>query len=273
VSHVTELVKQLRASGAAGAANVHEFRLRPIQSPASAQIQFNVAGWMSAGDEYDASDLWVWNLACEGQTIDSDFAWLPLIAALRAELVVVFRGSLESLIRPAVLRDGDWPWWVPASWRGYAAMDPRCYFSTTWWRKAKQTSVDVLKQRARLKLLSERDGQPLMDADRLIQHQASLLKALRGLGARVVVPGLLPVSEDRFPGSPEHFKTVNARLHEVAVQEGAEFFDWGAQLAQQGASEDLFYRDGFHPNAAGAHALADILLTHLSRELVATHHG
>lgn len=97
VSHVTELVKLLRASGAAWAANVHEFRLRPIQPSANAQIQFNVAGWMSANDEYDASDLWVWNLACEGQTIDTDFAWLPLIAALHPELVVVFRGSLESV--------------------------------------------------------------------------------------------------------------------------------------------------------------------------------
>lgn len=263
-SHVTELVKQLRARGVAGAANVHEFRLRPIQSSANAQIQFNVAGWMSVNDEYDASDLWVWNLACEGQTIDSDFAWLPLIAALRPELVVVFRGSLESVIRPAVLRHGNWPWWVPSSWRGYAAMDPRCYFSTTWWRKAKQTSVDALKQRARLKLLSERDGQPLMDMNQLITHEKSLVRSLRAVGARVIVLGLLPVSETRFPGSPEHFNAVNSRLHEVAVQEGAEFFDWATRLTRKGPRELFFYRDGFHPNAAGAQALAEILQTLLS---------
>ena len=273
VSHVTELVKQLRASGAAGAANVHEFRLRPIQSPTNAQIQFNVAGWMSADDEYEASDLWVWNLACEGQTIDSDFAWLPLIAALRPELVVVFRGSLESIIRPAVLRDGAWPWWVPATWRGYAAMDPRCYFSATWWRKAKQESIDSLKQRARFKLLNQGDGHPLMDVDLLLGYQASLLKSLRASGARVVVLGLLPVSEDRFPGSPAYFKVVNARLREVAVHEGAEFFDWATQLAQKGSPKDLFYRDGFHPSAAGASVLAEILQTHLSRELTAATHG
>lgn len=268
-----ELVKQLRASGAAGAANVHEFRLRPIQLPANAQIQFNIAGWMGANDEYDASDLWIWNLACEGKTIDSDFAWLPLIATLKPELVIVFRGSLESIIRPAALRDGAWPWWTPASWRGYAAMDPRCYFSTTWWRKAKQRSVDALKQKARLKLLEERDGQPLMDVDRLVAYHTSLLKSLRELTARVVVLGLLPVSEQRFPGSPKYFKNVNARMREVAEREGAEFFDWAAQLTQRGQLEDFFYRDGFHPNAAGALVLAEILQTYLSRELSAATHG
>lgn len=262
ISHVTELVRQLRADVAV---NVHEFRLRPMHASVDQQIDFNVAGWMNVGDEHDASDdLWLWNLACEGQTIDSDFAWLPLIAALRPELVVIFRGSLESIIRPAVLHDGDWPWWVPQSWRGYAAMDPRCYFSTTWWRKAKQTGIDALKQTVRLKLLQQRSGSPLMDADVFIAHQATLLRKLRTLTTRVVVLGLLPVSEQRFPGTPQHFKSVNAKLRAVAEAEGADFFDWGRVLGQRGSHADLFYRDGFHPNVAGARALAEILQTHLS---------
>jgi hypothetical protein len=176
---------------------------------------------------------------------------------------VIFRGSLESIIRPAVLRDQAWPWWVPGSWRGYAAMDPRCYFSTTWWRRAKQASVDSLKQRARLKLLGEREGKPLMDADVLVAHLASLLKELEELSARVLVLGLLPVSEERFPGSPQYFKSVNAKLRAVAKAGSAEFFDWGALLVQQGRHEEFFYRDSFHPNAAGARALAEILQTRL----------
>src|SRR5689334_3621061 len=263
ISHVTELAKQLRLKACPRCANVHEFRLRSIDAAANAQIDFNVAGWMNVGRQHDPSDLWLWNLACEGKTIDSDFAWLPLIAALRPECVVIFRGSLESIIRPAVLRDNGWPWWVPASWRGYAAMDPRCYFSTTWWRKAKQTSVDTLKQKMRLKLLAERAGRPLMDADVLVAHLASLLKELRALGARVLVLGLLPVSEECFPGSPEHFQSVNAKLRTVADVEGAEFIDWGALLAERGPHEDLFYHDTFHPNAQGAQALAKILQTRL----------
>jgi lysophospholipase L1-like esterase len=252
ISHVTELVKQLRSEANA---NVHEFRLRQIGADVNRQIEFNVAGLMNVDAEQKPSDLWLWNLGCEGQTIDSDFTWLPLIAALRPELVVIFRGSLESIIRPAMIDDGDWPWWVPRSWRGYAAMDPRCYFSTTWWRKAKQSSVDALKQRARLKLLKARAGKPLVAVEQFASYQTELLKRLRALDTRVLVLGLLPVDQTRFPGSSEQFKTVNARLKQIADAEGAEFFDWASSLN----GNDLFYRDGFHPNTAGAATLAKLL--------------
>jgi hypothetical protein len=207
---------------------------------------------MDIDEKQHPSDLWLWNLACEGQTIETDLAWLPLIRALRPELVVIFRGSLESIIRPATL-----PWWVPQSWRGYAAMDPRCYFSTTWWRKAKQQAFDAMKQRIRVNLLSRERGKakPLMDPDAIAAHLATLVRRLRELKTHVLVLGLLPVDESRFPGSPAHFASVNAKLGEVAAAEGAEFFDWGSSLERDG----LFYRDGFHPNLAGARALADIL--------------
>jgi lysophospholipase L1-like esterase len=258
VSHVGELVKQLRVS--TPNANVHELRLRNVDTPAfNRDIEFNVAGFMNVDIQQNAADVWLWNLACEGQTIESDFAWLPLITALQPELVVMFRGSLESIIRPAMLREGSWPWWVPAAWRGYAAMDPRCYFSSTWWRKAKQTSLDAIKQRMRLKLLAMKPGQPLMDLDLLATHQSKLIRELRALGARVLVLGLLPVDQARFPYSPDHFKAVNAKLQEVATVEGAEFFDWGSSLMSNGRASELFYRDSFHPNAAGAAALAGIL--------------
>lgn len=252
ISHVSEFVKQMRADAGV---NVHEFRLRQIGANFNRQIDFNVAGLMNVDGDQKLSDLWLWNLACEGQTIDSDLGWLPLIAALRPELVVVFRGSLESIIRPAMVLDGDWPWWVPQSWRNYAAMDPRCYFSTTWWRKAKQSSVDALKQRARLKLLNLRPGKPLIDLEKFASYQTELLKRLRALGTRVIVLGLLPVDETRFPGSREHFGVVNARLKQIAEAEGVEFVDWASSLN----SGNLFYRDGFHPNATGADALARIL--------------
>jgi hypothetical protein len=245
-------VKQLRSDARV---NVHEFRLRQISADFNSQINFNVAGLMNVDADQTPSDLWLWNLACEGQTIASDFGWLPLIAALRPELVVIFRGSLESIIRPAMIADGDWPWWVPRSWRGYSAMDPRCYFSTTWWRKAKQSSVDALKQRARLKLLKARAGKPLVDVEQFASYQTELLKRLRALDTRVLVLGLLPVDQTRFPGSSEQFKTVNRRLKQIADAEGAEFFDWASSLN----GGDLFYRDGFHPNSAGAAALAKLL--------------
>ena len=252
ISHVTELVKQLRSSNGM---NVHEFRLRHVDNGFDKQIDFNVAGLIDVDADQDLSDLWLWNLACEGQTIDADLGWLSLIAALRPELVVIFRGSLESIIRPAMVLDGDWPWWVPQSWRGYAAMDPRCYFSTTWWRKAKQSSVDAMKQRARLKLLRRRPGKPLIDLERFGSYQTELLKRLRALETRVLVLGLLPVDEVRFPGSREHFNMVNVQLKQIADAEGAEFFDWASSLN----GTELFYRDGFHPSATGATTLARLL--------------
>jgi hypothetical protein len=262
ISHVAELVKQLRASSCP-TANVHEFRLRYVESPSfNRDIDFNVAGLLNVDEQHDASDLWLWNLACEGQTIDSDLRWIPLIAALRPELVVIFRGSLESIIRPAMVLDGDWPWWVPRSWRSYAAMDPRCYFSSTWWRKAKQIFVDALKQTVRLKLLRAWPGQPLMDLETLASYQTALIGRLRSLKTRVVVLGLLPVDQKRFPGSAEHFKSVNVRLQQIAEAEDVEFLDWAPRLN----GDALFYRDGFHPNAAGALALAKILSERFCQE-------
>ena len=235
ISHVAELAKQLCAT---------EIRSRDKHA-LKGQVKSSNAG------------LRLWNLACEGTTIESDFEWLPLIRDLRPELVVIFRGSLESIIRPAMVSDESWPWWVPRSWRNYSAMDPRCYFSTTWWRKAKQKSVDAVKQKARLKLLQARPGRPLIELETFAEYQTKLIKQLRG--TRVVVLGLLPVDEERFPGSAEQFKAVNERLQQIAAAEGVEFLDWASQL-NGGA---LFYRDGFHPNAAGAIALAQILRARL----------
>ena len=238
ISHVAELAKQLHAT---------EIRSRDKHA-LKAQVKSNMAG------------LRIWNLACEGKTIESDFEWLPFIGELQPELVVIFRGSLESIIRPAMVSDANWPWWVPQSWRNYSAMDPRCYFSTTWWRKAKQTSVDALKQKARLKLLHARPGRPLIDLDTFAAYQTKLIKQLQDLGTRVIVLGLLPVDDERFPGSTVQFESVNARLRQIAEDEGVEFLDWASQL-KGGA---FFYRDGFHPNEAGAIALAKILCDRLA---------
>ena len=239
ISHVAELAKQLGAS---------EIRLRD-RHELEGEIKSNIAG------------LRFWNFAREGKTIESDFEWLPLIGTLQPELVVIFRGSLESIIRPAMVSDAGWPWWVPRSWRNYSAMDPRCYFSTTWWRKAKQISVDALKQRVRLRLLQTRAGTSLMDLETLAAYQTKLIKQLRSLATRVLVLGLLPVDENRFPGSAQHFKSVNARLKQIAETEGVEFLDWASQLN----GDSLFYRDGFHPNQAGAVALANILRERLCK--------
>lgn len=257
ISYVTELVTQIRALETL---TVHELRLRRIESHGF--VEFNIAGKMDVDDRMHSRELWLWNLACEGQTIETDLAWLPLIGTLRPERVVIFRGSLESIVRPAALREGTWPWWAPSSWRGYAAMDPRCYFSTTWWRKAKQQLMDATKQKMRLNLLSRGAGAPLMDLESFTAHFTTLLRRLQALDTRVLILGLLPVGETQFPGSPAYFESVNARLKEIANSEGAEFFDWGSEVREK----NWFYRDGFHPNLTGATALAEILRAHLCRQ-------
>ena len=264
ISYVSELVTQIRSARCE--INAHELRLRRVDPNGFDRfVELNVAGKMDVDAGPHSSDLWCWNLACEGQTIESDLAWLPLIATLKPELVVIFRGSLESIVRPAALHDGTWPWWVPSSWRSYAAMDPRCYFSATWWCKAKQQAIDAAKQRIRLKLLMRDAGRPLIGVEALTAHLTTLLNRLPTLNTRVLILGLLPVDEERFPGSSTYFESVNTRLNEIANAEGIEFFDWGSVLKARAPREQFFYRDGFHPNLTGATALAEILRSHLCR--------
>lgn len=265
VSHVTELVAQLRSeqNGVANGNGVHHLRLRRVDPNGFDRfIRFNLAGYLNIEDQSEADSIWIWNLAAEGQTIETDFEWLPLVTSIHPELVVIFRGSLESIIRPTMLRDGSWPWWVPRSWRGYAAMDPRCYFSSTWWRKGKQVAIDRMKLSARRKLLQLQPGKPLMDLEVLATHYAELINRLRENGTRVLAMGLLPIDQDRFPDSPDYFLRVNSRLSNIATGCGAEFCDWGASLRNEDYRQ-LFYQDSFHPNAAGAKVLAGILQKHL----------
>jgi lysophospholipase L1-like esterase len=95
----------------------------------------------------------------------------------------------------------------------------------------------------------------LLDLEGLASYQTELLRRLRAMKTRVLVLGLLPVDEARFPGSREHFKMVNARLKQIANAEGVEFFDWASSLN----GSELFYRDGFHPSPTGAARLARLL--------------
>jgi len=267
VSHVTELVNALRAESNGTSESrtvVHHLRLRSIDPGSFDQfVRFNVAGYMNVDAQQNSTNaLCIWNLACEGRTIETDFEWLPLIAAIKPELVVIFRGSLESIVRPAMLQDGEWPMWVPRSWRTYSSMDPRCYFSSTPWRRLKQTTIDGLKQRARQKLLKSRPGKPLMDLESFANHYEKLLTHLRELDSRLLILGLLPVGE-YFADSAAQFERVNKRLQKLAITFGVDFCDWASPLRANGF-EKLFYRDTFHPNDKGAKELARILKTHVS---------
>ena len=264
ISHVSELVKCLRR-GEEGSSNcraVHHIRLREVDPAFNRFVNFNVAGFLDIEPSADPS-LWIWNLACEGRTIEDDFAWVPLVQNLQPEWVVIFRGSLESIIRPAMVRDGDWPFWLPQSWRNYSSMDPRCYFSSTWWRGAKQRSIDRAKQVARRKLLAERSGRPLVELDQFMKWYEQVLSELRSSAKEILVLGLLPVDETMFPGSSEYFAVVTKTLRTLATRFDVNFLDWGDEVNSLDRYSELFYRDGFHPNSRGAKVLAEILRRHL----------
>ena len=269
ISHVSELVTCLRSGeeGSSSLRAVHHIRLREVNPAFNRFVDFNLAGFLDTDPPTDPS-LWIWNLACEGRTIEDDFAWIPLVRNLRPEWVVIFRGSLESIIRPAMIRDGGWPFWVPQSWRSYSSMDPRCYFSSTWWRQAKQRSIDRAKQIARRKFLEERSGQPLVELDAFMRSYEELLSQLRGSAKQILVLGLLPVDETVFPGSSDYFEVVTKRLRELATRFDVNFLDWGAEVTSLDTYSELFYRDGFHPNSSGARVLAEILRNRLEARRV-----
>jgi lysophospholipase L1-like esterase len=260
VSFVSELTRCLRENPFSGyGPNVHEVRLRRVEPDGFNRfIRFNLAGHWDASPRNEAPQLWLWNLACEGRTVDTDAAWLPLIENLRPEMIFVFRGSLESILRPAAVKHGRWPIWVPKSWRGYAAMDPRCYYSSTWWRRLKQAGLDAVRQRIRHSLLRRESGQSLIDQNTFIAVYLDLVNQLRKISKQVFILGLLPIDGKHFPGSSERFCQVNSALRQIAQQSDVAFVDWGVTLAV-GKVDVLFYRDGFHPNQPGASALAKIL--------------
>lgn len=257
-SYVTELATLLRRPGARA---VHLVRLRDVNARTfNPFIPTNLAGFSELDPHPGASEeVWIWNLASEGKTVENDLEWLPWLRNLRPSRIFIYRGSLESIIRPAAIRDGAWPAWVPASWRDFVAMDPRCYFSTAVHRRVKQTTIDAVKQRVRLKLLAARPGRPLQDADTVVAHYERLLDGLRNLGARVHVLGLIPPDRDRFPGSAEHFAMLNARVQTLTGRMCASFLDWAADVEARRGGEPWRYRDGFHPNQAGARLLAEII--------------
>ena len=261
-TYVSELVNRLRAGPRTRA--VHDMRLREVEPDFNRFIRVNLAGFLRRDERADAPALWVWNLASEASTIESDRKWLPLLENLRPERVFIHRGSLESILRPARFHDGRWPFWVPGSWRGLASMDPRCYFSDAPLRKLKQTFIDSAKQRARLRWLREGSPRPLVNHDDILSHYDTLLEAVRSLGAEVSVLGLLPPDEHTFPGSAAHFIRLNSRLQTLASKHGADFVDW--QLQFNGGASGAYYRDGFHPSAEGSARLAEILHARLTEQ-------
>ena len=265
VTFVTELAHQLRASRPGLV--VHDLRLRGVDPERfNPFLRVNLAGHLDSADLTGSRALWLWNLGSEGRTIETDLEWVPLLDNLRPERVFILRGSLESILRPACVSDGQWPAWVPRSWRGLVSMDPRCYFSQASWRRLKQSAIDGVKQGVRHRLLRMRPPRPWVEPDVILAHYAVLLQALKPIAGSITVLGLLPPNAATFPGSAAHFTALNTRLATLAAESGAGFVDWSSDVTPH--DESLFYRDGFHPNLAGSRRLAAALRHRLPLDLV-----
>jgi hypothetical protein len=227
-------------------------------------VRFNTAGLWDNDSKGPRGALWLWNLACEGTTVDADLEWLPWLDNLRPERIFIHRGSLESIVRPGALRSGLWPWWVPLSWRGYAAMDPRCYFSAAPWRRLKQGAVDRLKQRVRVHLLAKDPPAPLMTVTEIHERLSSFLAQISSMAGEVFVIGLLPVGDDTFPGSASQFEAVNYVLARLANEFGAHFLDPSSSRGQRFDNPAFYYSDRFHPNLFGAREIAAFICSSMT---------
>jgi len=263
ISYVSEYVKLLRARHSRCVEEVRLRRVNPVEF--NPFLRVNLAVYMDH-DERQANDTrcWLWNLASEGTTVDSDMHWLPFMANLRPARVFILRGALESILRPVAMADNVWPWWIPHAWRSYAAMDPRCYFSTTGWRRLKQLAENKAKQSLRLALMKHRPGKPLQSQEIFVAHFESLLRCLKELTNEIHVIGLPPVGGRAFPGSRQAFVAMNERIKKSALAYGANFIDSFELFEQQSSPADYFYLDEFHPNQAGARLLAKFLDAHCS---------
>ncbi len=242
---------------------VHHLSLRTVDfSGLRDAAHFDIAGRFDA-DPRGGPALWLVNLAAEATTVADDAARAGLLASLNAHRVFILRGPLETIIRPAPVADGAWPRWIPRSWRGYAAMDPRCHFSGAPWRGLKQRAVDHARQTVRLRLLRA-GGAPLMATGDWLAAYRRLVAAFAGRRARVTLLALPPVSPATFPATRELVDARNRELAALAAGAGAGFLDWSADLAAGG--DALFCRDGFHPNAAGAARMAALAHARLCDE-------
>lgn len=264
VSYLSEFVELFRKSEEKKSIEtrrvVHLVKMRGVDPLTfNRYIECNIAANWSRSDLGLGGTVWIWNFACEGTTIKYDQQWLPWIQNIRPEKIFLFRGALENVIRPSAAVVGGWPWWVPVSWRGYASLDPRCYFSDTWWRKAKQLFINSIKQRIRLFLLARGDNKSLLELPLFVDEFRKILSEFDYLCADVYVFGMLPISSEKFPCSSTRFDEVNAIIFKEANRLGATFLDWGVWLEHRQDFLDLFYRDGFHPNEKGARVLADFL--------------
>ena len=211
----------------------------------------------------NGDQIYFWNLACEGTTIGDDLQWEAVIEQLKPEYLFVMRGALEGIIRPFQSL-GHAPRWLPTSLQHYAALDPRCYFSTTRWRRIKQKAVDWLKQRLRLRWLARGYSGQLLDEEQFAIQARNILPTLSAAAHTKFLLALTPVSGKTFPNSDVAFVRRNKFLESYARESNWQYIDLSPEFDP--GDQVHYYRDGFHMTRMGARKFARALLVVLDNK-------
>ncbi len=251
VSWVSRLLPLLRGEVSVP---IHALRLRMLNLSNWRDLgHFNLVGNLDFDKDKLGAPLWLVNLAAESTTIGNDVEKSALIAAMRPDHIFILRGPLETIVRPLEAITGRWPAWVPRSWRGLAAMDPRCYYSAAFWRRAKQLLINHVKQRVRFGLLHY-GGRPLLSDEEFLSAYEALLESLVSSRASVTILAIPPVSVQNFPGTMERVASRNRALADLAKRRHVEYLSWPVGLDP--SVDGQFCRDGFHPTEIGASEMA-----------------
>lgn len=257
ISYVSELAKLLRSKKDEC---ITEVRLRKMDVGSFSKfVNFNIAGNIEVDNSVTGNHLWIWNLASEGTTCVDDKKWFSFVENIKPERVFLLRGPYESIVRPDSVFNGKWPLWMPQSWRTPAGLDPRCYFSNTWWRAAKQICINHLKQKIRLQFLKKSSGYSILPDDQYLNEIDKTVNFLLSLEIEVWILECPPVNNSTFPGSPKKFSERNSALKSMVASRRIKFVEWDChRLGKQ-----QYFNDGFHLNQSGATEIALQLLANL----------
>lgn len=259
VNYVSELMQLLRKRSNMP---IHGLRWRLVNLNDYRDLSsYNSASLIDFDAEKTSSALWLVNLAVESCRVADELARVRKILALAPDRAFLLLGTHEAVARPSASLTGNWPSWLPKSWRHYHAMDPRPYFNSNPWRRAKQKFIDWAKQKARHALLKH-GRQPLVADEVVFRQFAQLVTRIQSAGVAVTVLEMTPMGEDMYPGTLEIIRRRNEQIRQWCLARQVDFVEWEKALYEDRST--AFFRDQQHVNQDGARLMAKILMRYIT---------
>lgn len=170
-------------------------------------------------------------------------------------LAIIAHGITEAIVRPTPRALAL----MPARWRNPGWMDPRPYYSRSWWKRVPQRLESAARWRIKNLLIRILGGTQWRSPDAYRSALHDLLERLITSGTAVVVLGSPDLDERYFPGSPQQlhrYDDINAAL---AEQLGAMHI----RLSDRLDAWDDYLADHFHPSVSGHARIAGEILRRL----------